>query len=706
MTTRALALPQARLPVSGGGAGMALLALAAAAAGALATVDVTYAVALVVGVVLLVLVGTTIDALPVFLVVTMFAESVALGPGLRVGRVAAILALLVLALYVLQRGTRGLRPSGLLVLAAATGLWMCVSALWCVSGSMLVGTFARWVLAAIYMLAFALLVRTKRQLVLTFVTLAVGSLVFGAVSFYGYVQQGHTYLAEGLGATGGSSDHNYFAVYQVVALPAVLALTVLERRRARRPLWFAALGVIVLSVAASLSRTGLIALAGAVLLTLLLPWRIFFRRRTQKVSYVLALVVGVAAVGLAGASPLVKRAQSIFEPTAVAGHAGSGRIDLWKAAWTGYQEHPVLGLGAGGFPARSVELIQRTPGADASAAYALEPMVAHNMYLEVLTELGPVGEAILLGLLFATGRALLVAFRRARRAGDRDIETISVALLVSLVAYCIAGFFLSIQANKPLWIMIGLALALDVMSRRLAPAAAAPLPPAPPVAASARLYDPRVDDPAKRERELEQRERRLEDQLATVVAERERLERRGALLDVRTRRVEAREGQLVQRLAELERRALETLPDDVAGREERLRELSSRLAALEDELAERERALERRVAAVAQREGALVARAAHPAPAAAPASAPEAPPPPPPPPAPVAAPASRVETGAYNVEDLEAVVAALPPGDERADEWRYYVFYLRDHAEPSGALPRNFDPLVYDVFGDAAPMRI
>jgi O-antigen ligase len=681
----------------------------AVAAGAAATVSPLYAAALVVGVALLALVGATIDTLPVFLIFTMFAESAALGPGVRIGRIAGALALLVIVLYVLQRGTRGLRVSALLVFAGLTGLWMCVSGLWAVSGSLLATSFARWVLAAAYMTTFAVLVRTKRQFMITFGALAVGSLVFGLISFYGYMKQGSTYLDEGIGATGGSSDHNYFAVYQVVALPAVLALTVLDRNRPRRILWFGVLGVIVLSVAASLSRTGLIALVGAVLLTLLLPWRIFFRRRTQKLSYVAALAVAVAAVGLAGESTFVKRAQTIFQPSAVAGHAGSGRIDLWSAAWLGYKQHPLLGLGAGGFPARSIQLIQEAPRADTSAEYALQPMVVHNMYLEVLTELGPVGEAILLGLLFCLGRILLVVFRRGRRAHDRDIETISIALLVSLVAYCVSGFFLSIEANKPLWILVGLALALDVMTRQL-PVPAVELEA--PVAAARALYDRPVRGPAKRDTELDPR---LEEQVARVTAEREKLERRNALLDLRTKRLEVREAALVARAA--------ALGTDVPAVTPPVRQERPQvdLDAREEDLVRREALLERRIAAVTVREGDVVKRAAELA-----RRSREAPPAPPPAPVvsvpePPAAPEpveveSAVESEApvevvqpsapsasgvsiYNLEDLERAVQENA-GHERAEEWAYYLLYLRDYAAVDGTLPSSFDALVDDVFAE------
>jgi hypothetical protein len=159
------------------------------------------------------------------------------------------------------------------------------------------------------------------------------------------------------------------------------------------------------------------------------------------------------------------------------------------------------------------------------------------------------------------------------------------------------------------------------------------------------------------------------------------------------------------------------LPLDVKEREQRVRDLSASLNELQQELAEREQTLERRLEKVSEREGALVARAAAlAARAAAPPKAVELPPPPrpappqpllPPPRPPVAVPwPAHVPAGAYNLADIEAAVDALPADDDRVEEWRYYVVYLREYASADGALPRSFDSLVYDVFGDDVRMHL
>ena len=82
--------------------------------------------------------------------------------------------------------------------------------------------------------------------------------------------------------------------------------------------------------------------------------------------------------------------------------SGSKRIDLWRVALSTADREPVLGVGAGTFE----RYWQR------DARWSQTARDAHNLYLETLAELGPLGLGLLLGV-FAT---MLVALVRARRA--------------------------------------------------------------------------------------------------------------------------------------------------------------------------------------------------------------------------------------------------------------------------------------------------
>lgn len=140
-----------------------------------------------------------------------------------------------------------------------------------------------------------------------------------------------------------------------------------------------------------------------------------------------------------------------------------------------------------------------------------------------------------------------------------------------------------------------------------------------------------------------------------------------ALVDRLERRLAARESALAARERDLQARIVE------------LRGLEAGRPPGELDLARRERELEERVAAVTRRELAL-ARAAARRTAERPAAD---------------------GRGSYNLAALERLVEAngtAPP--ERLDEWRSYLFFLRDHAGADGNLPASFDGLVEQTFAE------
>jgi capsular polysaccharide biosynthesis protein len=179
---------------------------------------------------------------------------------------------------------------------------------------------------------------------------------------------------------------------------------------------------------------------------------------------------------------------------------------------------------------------------------------------------------------------------------------------------------------------------------------------------------------AEREQEVETQEEELQHRAAVEEEERQR---RGAAEDAeRQRRAEAEE-------EERRRRAAEEREE----RKRRAAEEAARLAAAEGEERRRHAAEEEE-----ERKRRAAEEAAEPVPE--PVPAPVAPP------QPVASPAAPAN-GAWRLSDLERLVeanaAAYP---NRIDEWRSYLYYLRDYADPGGHLPGHFDWLIEDTFGE------
>jgi hypothetical protein len=51
------------------------------------------------------------------------------------------------------------------------------------------------------------------------------------------------------------------------------------------------------------------------------------------------------------------------------------------------------------------------------------------------------------------------------------------------------------------------------------------------------------------------------------------------------------------------------------------------------------------------------------------------------------------------MDELERLVSeAHTQGDPNAEEWAFYLPLLRQHAEPDGRIPAQFDSLVMTVF--------
>ncbi|KAA0919370.1 O-antigen ligase [Dietzia sp. ANT_WB102] len=239
-------------------------------------------------------------------------------------------------------------------------------------------------------------------------------------------------------ATGPLEDPNDLAYVLVAALPLVVALDKGGR-------WWgvarvALVAVLALGAAATFSRGGAIA---AVVAMLWLLARGAVSVRTMVFAGAVVLVTAVTVAALA-ASTFVA---ALGEKQYIAGSNVDSRLIRWQAAARMLAEHPVLGVGPGGFRAEYVN-------ASGLAEIAEQTPVTHNMYLEVGAELGAVGLLLFVALIFTA----LVCSELALRAGA-DRRT-SVAIQASLLAIIVASIFLSEQYYISLWSTVAAACAL------------------------------------------------------------------------------------------------------------------------------------------------------------------------------------------------------------------------------------------------------
>jgi O-antigen ligase len=464
---RPLAPPDPRLswPVSiGGWAALAgLLALVEAMA---AFVD--WKVGLVV--VLAVLVTLLVLTRPAFLLpvagAIVFLED-AHFMGMAVTRLFAPAAVLFVALEFL-RGTARVRPGLPLALVAAYLAWAVASGLWTVSIEGTQFLLQSLAIALAFMIVFAALPKSEADVRRLLYSLSFTAAIVGGLSVIAFGSPfdlpGIDLLQAGR-SQGGVGDPDFFAAMQLVTVPLALVMASETKNARVRLALYAAVLTILASVFTSLSRGGFLAVAVLGLLFLVSRPERLFRSRHEKAIALLVVVLGMVAFFSRPyvREEVVSRAETIYAPKTKDDASGSGRTNLWKAAAKTAGEHPLTGIGFGGFGSISQELLFQTPGVDLDVQQIREEgdyFVAHNTYLGTAAELGLPGLLLYLGLIFATGFTLRRTAERAAAAGAPFIGRVAHALVLGLASWVLTSFFLSGETARMLWIIIGLSLAL------------------------------------------------------------------------------------------------------------------------------------------------------------------------------------------------------------------------------------------------------
>jgi O-antigen ligase len=340
-------------------------------------------------------------------------------------------------------------------------LWVTLSTIWAEQPGDTLATLVRYALNAVLFLVVFTAIQSRQH-----VRALLGALVIGAVfaGLYGIAAQpsaagvaiGPT-SATGLNRLAGTiGDPNQLASVLVVGFILALALAAASRRSsAIRLACLGAATITLMGIFLTVSRGGLVALGAAMLATVLVA------RGRRLPASMLALLVAVIAIGY------------FFVVVPAAGNrlleadGGSGRTDIWKVGWRMVEAEPITGVGAGNFPVSSIHYLLVEPGALQQDKYVVDdPHVAHNIYLGLLAELGIVGLCLFLAIVGASLRTAALAAQGFARSGDREMELLTRAVIVAVLALLAADFFLSDQYSKQLWLLLALGPALLAVSRR------------------------------------------------------------------------------------------------------------------------------------------------------------------------------------------------------------------------------------------------
>ena len=242
-------------------------------------------------------------------------------------------------------------------------------------------------------------------------------------------------------------DGNDYALSVNLVIPFCLFLLFDARNTRHKIVFGGALLFLVLCVVATKSRGGTLAL-GCV--------GLYYWLKSNKKAVTGSLALAAVVVVLVVAPPSYFERMGTISANPQDGSA-QGRLIAWQSGVRMALDNPLFGVGAGMFPAK-FGTVYRPPGEEAGGRWK----TAHSIYFLILGELGLPGIGLLLTFIFsnlAVNRRLLRELAE-RPGGSRSTEANLLACLsASVIAYAVAGAFLSAVYYPHMFVLAGLLVA-------------------------------------------------------------------------------------------------------------------------------------------------------------------------------------------------------------------------------------------------------
>jgi O-antigen ligase len=377
-----------------------------------------------------------------------FQDMLVFGPLASATKVAALLTFSSLALALLRDRKLFARlmymlQQPLLVSVFALALWFLTSILWADNQPAAIIRASTFVGLSGMTLTIALL--RKSQITTLWAVLATSTFLSVVVGYLFHPASDELNAAPGLNrfTAGGMNPDDYSGFLAVVFFVTFYGLP--ERFRTAR---YVLAAVILFGLLAAQSRAGVVALIMTPSLALFIPaLRVRYARRTVLALGLAVLTfVGVVYVAPAMGEVLSERYATLTQLQSE--DTWTGRWDIWRGAFQIISDYPFLGIGAGNFPYESPAY----SGQAASLAANGRGAAAHNMFLSVWSELGPVGLASFVGVLvLAFTRALVLV---------RHNSVLGAGLSFGLVVYTIMGLTLTWEQQELAYLIYGSILSL------------------------------------------------------------------------------------------------------------------------------------------------------------------------------------------------------------------------------------------------------
>ncbi|MBI4649945.1 O-antigen ligase family protein, partial [Candidatus Desantisbacteria bacterium] len=242
-------------------------------------------------------------------------------------------------------------------------------------------------------------------------------------------------------------DSNYFAISLLVVISMAYYRIEGEYKKRFKVLAVIFILILISGLMLTLSRGGILGfLVGIIAVSL---------KKQEKWKGILFLIIIINSTLLLMPQTFWKRVEMTkIRNTAVSDKYNEAfvsterRIKLAKGALAMFISNPIIGVGPGNFFWNSRQYAHIVPG------------MAHNMYLEVLAEMGMIGFPLFISIIFFTLKDLKYIIANSILNGSPNMKNLADSLQVGLISFLVSGVFLHAEYEKFFWLSIFLTLIL------------------------------------------------------------------------------------------------------------------------------------------------------------------------------------------------------------------------------------------------------
>ena len=350
----------------------------------------------------------------------------------HVGTINKILGILAFAALLFALMRRGLlvKPSPGVIAWLALVVWMGLSGFWTVD-------FKEWQAAYVTFaenfLLYALLsmvITTAAEIETLCTCIVIGGLVACATALWpfmhGFSEGGRLILPSA--DPYHPADPNRFAAGLMLPLAILFVATLGTRKMPALAANIGALGLLVITIVLTGSRSAMIAVV------IMFAYMVLRRGKRSGIYTLLG-------IGLIAAAPFATTWHTRWAIALSTG--GAGRTDIWRVAWIAFKEHWLMGTGFGTFGTAFDSAVLRAP----LAMYIGWHRAPHDMLIATGVQLGIMG-------LILTFLAWWFVFRDLAVPRLRGfLGDLKIALEATVIALFIDAMFLDITDTKYLWLL-------------------------------------------------------------------------------------------------------------------------------------------------------------------------------------------------------------------------------------------------------------